>query len=337
MKRSKEIKVGIFTLFGILLLIFGYNFLKGFNPLRGYNKYYVVYEDVGGIVKSTQVTINGLKVGQVEKIGMLHEGDPSRLLVTLIVENSIKLPEGTTATISSQGLLGSTDIVVVPATGKTTYLKDRDTLVAGFEESLTGVIQKIIPPLKEKSEQVLITLDKVLLSINNVFDSSSTKNLTNGIDDISGTLHNMRNITARFDKLTAEENGRLKNMFENIESITQNLKNNNEAVTKALKNVARITDSVAASDLTATINHTRSVMKEFSHTLEKINKGEGSLGKLANDSAFYVNLNKTSEELTSLMKDMQEYPGRYFSVSVFGGTKRADKQDKKREERKQKK
>src|SRR6202008_1953608 len=115
-------------------------------------------------------------------IGMLREGDPTKIIVTLILENSIKLPVGTTATISSQGLLGSTDIVVVPS-ASTTYMENKDTLVAGFEESLTGVIQKIIPPLKEKSEQVLVTLDKVLLSINNVFDSSSTKHLTNGIED----------------------------------------------------------------------------------------------------------------------------------------------------------
>lgn len=336
MKRSKEIKVGIFTIIGITLLVFGYNFLKGFNPLRGYNKYYVVYDNVSGIVKSTQVTINGLKVGQVEEIGMLREGDPTKILVTLILENSIKLPVGTTASISSQGLLGSTDIVVVPAAG-TTYLNNKDTLIAGYEESLTGVIQKVIPPLKEKSEQVLVTLDKVLLSINKIFDSTSTKNLTNGIDDLSGTLRNMRSITARFDKLTEEENAKLKSMFENIESITRNLKNNNEAIASAMKNIAKITDSVAAADLTATINHTRTVMKEFSVTLDKINRGEGSLGKLANDSSLYANINTTSEELTSLMKDMQAYPGRYFSISVFGGTKRADKQDKKREENLKKK
>jgi phospholipid/cholesterol/gamma-HCH transport system substrate-binding protein len=336
LKRSKEIKVGIFTILGILLLIFGYNFLKGFSPLKGYNKYFVVYGDVGGIVKSTQITINGLKVGQVEDIGMLHEGDPTKLLVTLVIDNSIKLPVGTTATISSQGLLGSTDIVVVPAAGNPGILNNKDTLVAGYEESLTGVIQKVIPPLKEKSEQVLVTLDNVLKSINHIFDSTSTKNLTNGIDDLSGTLKNMRSITTRFDQLTAEEYDRLKSMFANIESITRNLKNNNEAISAALKNVSRITDSVAAADLTATINHTRNVMKEFSNTLDKMNRGEGSLGKLANDSSLYVNINKTSEELTSLMRDMQEYPGRYFSVSVFGGSKRAEKQDKKREEKKKK-
>ncbi|MES2560955.1 MAG: MlaD family protein [Bacteroidota bacterium] len=336
MKYTKEIKVGLFAILGVTLLVLGYNFLKGFNPLQGYNKYYVVYNNVSGIVKSSQVTINGLKVGQVEAIGMLTEGDPNHLLVTVIVEKSIKLPKGTTATISSQGLLGSTDIVIAPVPDNGTILGNKDTLVAGYEESITTSIQKIVTPLKEKSVQVLATLDKVLLSMNEVFDSSGTQKLSNGINDFSGTLHNMRNITGRFDQLTAEEYDKLKGMIVNMEAITRNLKNNNESINKALKNVSRITDSVAASDLTATINHTRDVMKEFSTTLDKVNKGHGSLGKMANDDSLYNNINRTSSQLTELMKDMQEYPGRYFTISVFGNSKRASKQDKQREDAKRK-
>ncbi len=329
MKYTKEIKVGIFALVGVLLLIAGYNFLKGFNPLSGYNKYYVVYNNVNGIVKSTQVTINGLKVGQVESIGMVEKGDPTRLLVTIFVESSVKLPVGTTATIASSGILGSTDIVISPAEG-TTFYQNKDTLIAAYQESLQGTIQKIVDPIKEKSEKVLITMDNMLNSLNKIFDSTGSKRLESSINDFSGTMQNMRNITGRFDKLSEEEYNSLKGMLANMEAITHNLRNNNEAISKAIKNISKISDSVAAADLTATINHTRDVMKEFSITLEKINKGEGSLGKLANDTALYSNLNKTSIELNSLMKDMQEYPGRYFSVSVFGGAKRAEKEDKKR-------
>lgn len=335
MKYTKEIKVGLFAVVGLLLLIAGYNFLKGFDPLSGYNKYYVVYNNVNGIVKSTQVTINGLKVGQVEDISMVQKGDPTRLLVTLFVEESIKLPVGTTASITSTGLLGSTDIVIVPAEGTEIY-NNKDTLVAAYQESLQGSIQKIVDPIKEKSEKVLVTMDNMLNSLNKIFDSTGSQKLESSIDDFSGTMKNVRNITARFDQLTADEYNSLKGMLNNMEAITRNLKNNNEAIAKAVKNISKITDSVAAADLTATINHTRNVMKEFSTTLDKINRGEGSLGKLANDTSLYSNLNKTSLELNSLMQDMQEYPGRYFSVSVFGGAKRAEKEDKKRNTEKKK-
>lgn len=329
MKYAKEIKVGIFAVIGVLLLVAGYNFLKGFNPLHRYNKYYVVYNNVNGIVKSTQVTINGLKVGQVEEIGMVQEGDPTRLLVTLFVENTIKLPVGTTATIASTGLLGSTDIVIEPASGASFYA-NKDTLVAGYQESLQGAIKKIVDPIKEKSEKVLVTLDNMLNSMNKIFDSTGSKKLERSIDDFSGTMSNVRSLTGRMDQLTAEEYNSLKGMMDNLDAITRNLKANNDAIAKALKNVSKITDSIAAADLTATINHTRDVMQSFSTTLENINQGKGSLGKMATDTSLYNNLNSTSAELSSLLRDMQEYPGRYFSVSVFGGSKRADKEDKKR-------
>ncbi len=336
MKYSKEVKVGLFAVIGLALLIAGYNFLKGFNPLHGYHKYYVVYNNVDGVVKSTQVTINGLKVGQVEDIRMLHEGDPSQLIVTLVVESSVKLPTGTSATVATSGLLGSTDIVIHPVEG-TQFYANKDTLVAAYQESLQGAIKKIVDPIKEKSEKVLITLDNMLNSMNKLFDSTGTRRLETSINDFAGTMHHVRNVTGRMDQLTEAEYNNLKSMFENLESITRGLRNNNEAIARSLKNVSRITDSVAAADLTATINHTRDVMREFSTTLEKINRGEGTLGKMANDTTLYTNLNTTSEELSALMADMQEYPGRYFNVSVFGGGNRAEKQDKKREEDKKKK
>jgi phospholipid/cholesterol/gamma-HCH transport system substrate-binding protein len=335
-KISKEAKVGVFAFVGIAVLIIGYNFLKGYSLLEGHSKYYVVYRNVEGIVKSTQVSINGLKVGQIENIEMLHKGDASNILVTLMVNSDIQLPRGTKATISSQDLLG-TKVIAVTLSQNSEILESGDTLVAGMEESLSSTISGLVSPLKEKSEQVLVTLDRVLQSMNDVFDSTGTQRLANGINDFSGSLHHIRNISERFDKLTEEEYDKIKIMLANVEAISTNLKNNNEAITKTLKNFSHITDSFAASNLTATINNTNRVMSEFAFTLAKINRGEGSLGKLANDQDLYNNLNKTSVELTALMKDMQDYPGRYFSVSVFGGGSRAEKQDKKREDEKKKK
>lgn len=330
MKISKEIKVGIFSILGISILIFGYNFLKGYSPLKGYNKYYAVYDNVSGIVKSTQVTINGLKVGQVEDIGMLRDGDASKIVVTLIVQSSIKLPKETQAIISSQDLLG-TKMIDLKLSSSNEILNNKDTLVGSIEESFSSSVSKMMSPLKDKSEQVLVTLDKVLQSMNEVFDSTGTQKLARGIHDFSGTLRNLNNITAKFDQLTTEEYDKLKAMFGHVEQITLNIKNNNEVISRSMKNIAKISDSIAAADLTSTINHTRNVMKEFAITLEKINKGEGSLGKLANDQALYNNLTKSSAELAALLKDMQEYPGRYVSFSVFGGNKRAEKADQKRE------
>jgi len=333
-KLSRELKVGAFAFMGITVLVLGYNFLKGYNLIKGQNKYYVVYENVEGIVKSTQVTINGLNVGQVSDITMLHKGDASKILVTITVTKDIQLPKGTVATISSSDLLG-TKILAISLTNNKEILNEGDTLISATEASLSTTISQMVSPLKDKSEQVLVTLDRVLLSMNDIFDSTGTQKLASGIHDFSGTMNHLNNVTERLDKLSTNEFEKLSDMFTHAESIMRNLRNNNEVITKMLKNLSFISDSIAASNLTSTINNVNLVMSDFAITIEKINKGEGSLGKLANDKELYENLNKSSIELNSLMKDMQEYPGRYFAVSVFGNS-RATKQDKKRENEKKK-
>jgi phospholipid/cholesterol/gamma-HCH transport system substrate-binding protein len=297
----------------------------------------VVYDNVTGLVKSSQVTINGMKVGQVEDIGMLTGGDVSKILVTLIVINTVQLPMGTEALITSQDLLGTKAIDIKIKKDATTYYITGDTLRGINEESLTTSISKMVSPLKEKSEQVLVTLDKILMSMNDVFDSSGTQRMASGIHDLSSSLHSLRNLTERLDKLSEEEYDKLKAMLVSAESIVHNLKNNNDVINRSLKNIAQISDSIAAADLTRTINNTSRVMKEFASTLDKVNHGEGSLGKLVNDDALYLHLDATSRDLDSLLKDMQDYPGRYFTISAFGGNKRADKADKKRAEDRKKK
>ncbi|MFA6260879.1 MAG: MlaD family protein [Bacteroidia bacterium] len=330
MKFKKEIQVGFFVLIGILLLILGYNFLKGFNPIKGYNKYYVVYDNVAGLVKSTQVTINGLKVGQVENIGLHSRGDVSRILVTLIVIDDVQLPVGTQALITSQDLLGTKNVDIRLAQDQGKYLNSGDTLVGIGEESLTSSISKLVSPIKEKSEQVLVTLDKILMSMNDVFDSTGTRRLASGINDLSWSIHNVRNITERFDQLTAQEYDRIKTMMNNMGSIVQNIRNNNEIISRSLKNIASISDTIVAADLTGTISYTSKVMKEFSTSIEKINRGEGSLGKLVKDDQLYMHIDQASKSLDSLLTDMQNYPARYFTISAIGSGSRAKKADKKR-------
>jgi phospholipid/cholesterol/gamma-HCH transport system substrate-binding protein len=329
MKITKEIKVGLFVVLGVMLLVVGYNFLRGFHPLKLYTQYAAVYDNVSGIVPSTQVTINGFKVGQVEKISLLNPGDPSKIVVSFIMLSEIKVPKGSTAVINSSDLLGTKHINIELSINDT-ILKKGDLLVGMNEESLTSTISSMVSPLKEKSEQVLVTLDKVLQSMNDVFDSTGTKRLATGINDLSWSLSNVRKMTESLSNLTIQETERLRSIIANADAITKNLRNNNELITKSLKNIGNITDSLVASDLNGTIFRTRQVLDQFNLTLTKVNTGEGTLGMLANDEELYKNLTESGRELASLLKDMQEYPARYINVSVVGGGKRAKKADKQR-------
>ena len=51
--------------------------------------------------------------------------------------------------------------------------------------------------------------------------------------------------------------------------------------------------------------------------LERIDRGEGTLGKLATDDALYVNANRAAESLASLLDDVRANPNKYINVSIF--------------------
>lgn len=61
------------------------------------------------------------------------------------------------------------------------------------------------------------------------------------------------------------------------------------------------------------------VTAELQVVLERINKGEGTVGKLVQDPAMYENLLRTSKNIELLLQDVRLNPKRYINVSVFGG------------------
>lgn len=300
--------------------------MKGFNFLKSYSRYHIIYQNSAGVVKSTQVLINGFKIGQVEDVGFLNKGDASKILVTIAVDGDVMMPEGTVAEIVSSNILGN-KVINIHLGQSNNIINPNDTLTGKIEQD----ISEIVAPIREKSEQILTTLDKVLVSMNNVFDSSGTEKLSKGVDNLTGTLAHINNIAARLDDLSKSQEARISEMFAHTESIMHNLRNNNELISASIKNVKLITDSIAASNLKSTINHVNTSLIEITALLHKINAGEGSLGQLANNKELYQNLSSSSKELSSLLADMQKYPGRYFTVSVFGNSKRANKADQKRE------
>jgi phospholipid/cholesterol/gamma-HCH transport system substrate-binding protein len=65
-------------------------------------------------------------------------------------------------------------------------------------------------------------------------------------------------------------------------------------------------------------------MKELNELMSRINRGEGTLGKLAKNDSLYNNLNSSAASLDRLLKDLESNPKRYVHFSIFG------KKDKKK-------
>ncbi|HOS49773.1 MAG TPA: MCE family protein, partial [Bacteroidia bacterium] len=101
-------------------------------------------------------------------------------------------------------------------------------------------------------------------------------------------------------------------------SITGNLKSNQQQINNILNNISKVSDSLAAANFAETIRKADEVLAQSQEMLTKINQGQGSLGKMVNDQQLYDNLTATSHDLDELMKDLKANPKRYVHFSVFG-------------------
>jgi phospholipid/cholesterol/gamma-HCH transport system substrate-binding protein len=273
--------------------------------------------------------LNGFKVGQIEDISMPDMLRPDSILVKIFVQGKIQIKANSTALVTKSGLLDGNVISINFDEKPAPVLLDGSYINGQREEDLFTSISNMVSPIKSKSEQVLVTLDKVLSSLRQVFNEKGTQNLTNSVVDLSGALHALRLTSESLNEIVNENGNSLKKTMGNVQVITGNLAKNNDEINKTIRNFGKLSDSLANSDIKKTIDNLALVAKDLSAVTAKMNKGEGSLGKLVNDKELYDNLNKSTKELNLLLKDMQRYPGRYVNVSVFGGP--AKKAEQKRE------
>ncbi|MEI2759519.1 MAG: MlaD family protein [Bacteroidia bacterium] len=305
MKISNEVKVGIAFTLTIAGFFWGMNFLKGTDLFSTSNKYYVVYDDVNGIVKSNPVIMNGFKIGQVDKI-IYAEDKSGRLIVTLRVDDNVFIPKSSNAVIVSSDLLGSKAIELEMSEDKTPA-KNGDTLVGNVQSGLTDQIK----PLKSKAEGLVTSLDSLSFALTQLINERSRSSLNN-------IFANLEHTTEGLDKMVNNSNSKLNSMLANIDGVAGNLNNKQSDINGILKNVNSLSDSLSRLQLNLTIEKLNKTIAELNSVLGKIDNSQGSLGKLVNDDSLYNNLNSASANLDKLLIDLKANPGRYVNISVFG-------------------
>lgn len=308
MKISSEVKIGIIITIAIAVTIWGLNFLKGRNIMKGVNTYYAIFEDVGGLEKNNKIFIKGYQVGQVSEIYFAEHGSRN-LIVLLGIEKAYDIPLNSEAVLYDADLLGTKAIMLSLSESDQNH-KPGDTVLSQIQYGLTARLEQQLLPVKDKAESLIVTIDSLMSALNYVFDRNTSEML-------QASIHNLESSTSGIKNMLSDQ-GKLTSMIGHMEAITLNLKNHNEQLSSAMSNIESITDSIARSELKSTISNTNKTLAETHLILEKINQGEGTLGMLVNNDSLYHNLTSLSQQLDLLLKDLQENPKKYINVSVFG-------------------
>lgn len=308
MKVSNETKVGALTVVAITMMVLGYNFLKGKSLLKKSKSIYVVFNNVGTIERSNVVKINGFQIGNVSGITNLDKRI-SKILLTIDILEDIEISKNSVAVVQSS-LTASSYISIIPGDSPE-MMQYGDTLVSRDSPDIIAKLTHEMEPALANINIALDSLKLLLGSMNSVFDQENKNNL-------KAVISNLNTASGNLNVLLNSKDGSLARTLGNAESISENLKNNNDVLTATLKNFKNVSEQLSKAELDSLALTIQSTTATLNQVLQKINSKEGSLGLLANDPALYRNLQQTTRSLNILLDDFKTHPKRYINVSVFG-------------------
>ena len=309
---NKEFKIGFFAIASIIALVFGVNYLKGINILNDNSDFYAVYENIGGLQVGSSVLVNGYKVGMVSNIDLLTEQNQN-LLVTISLDKEFDMAKNTVCKIVNQDLMGTKGIALMLGDADELVIGG-DTLISEIEGSLQDEVNAQILPLKNKAEELIGSIDSVMMIVTAVLNKDTRNNLRNSLSSLDRTFELMSKTMVKVDSMIDINDERIAKVVKNLESITSNLESSNGEIKNILTNFSSLSDSLAKVDIAT-------VLQNVSDITTKINNGEGSIGLLLKDDKIYVNFEKSTRELASLLEDIKKNPSRYVNFSIIGGGK----------------
>ena len=315
MKIKREAKLALTALAAVFILIWGINFLKGSSLFESKSTFYSEYDSVEGLKVSSGVMYRGYQVGQVISIQFTGERF-DKVLVKFSVNKGLELPVNSLAMIQSADLMGSKVVNLIPG-NSSVFAVSGDTLRSQVEQGLMEQVSQQMLPLKQKAERLMGSLDSVMVIVQGLFNEETKKNLGNSFGSIDRTLRNLEGASENLDTLIQSESVRISSILRNINSITGNLRDNNEEISNILGNVSAITDSLKRASLHQTLMSLDNMLASVDSIMGKINRGEGTIGALLNDNDLYYNLNQASENLNRLLVEFRYNPKRFISLSLI--------------------
>ena len=281
----------------LMLLYFGFNFLKGIDFFSSTNRYYAIYANVDKLMPSNQVFINGYAVGRVSKIQF--QQSKNRVLVEMEIDSEIILGDSTVAILNGD-ILG-TKYIQLNVGSITNPIQPKDTL-------RSIVAKGIAEFLAENAAPVADNLEGTLRKLNTILDNLSTN--TAKLDVI---FNEFQKTPRLLNKTLSNTNSKVDGLADNIASVTVNVNSVLTELKPTLTNLKSFSDSLKSLEFQSTLNKAKDVLTKLEVAVAKFDRTDNTMGKLMNEDSLYVNLNKMILDLDVLAKHLNENPNHFFA------------------------
>ena len=295
---DRELRVGVFVILGVAAILTALFTLTDASFFRGRYIVRTVVTDAGGIRRGDPVQLRGVNIGRVTSFRISREG----VAVNLEIDGQYPIPSDSKVELRSSSLLGGMVANVVP--GASTQKARRGVVLPGSVEK--GIFDQL--------EELQDSAGNALIRVQSLLDDKTIQNVHEGGDDLRMLMRQLNDVATEQRVEFAALTGSLRHTAEALEKTATG-----PEIDRSVKRIDVVTaklDSIA-SVLERTARSSESI-------LARIDRGEGSLGKLTKDEALYDNaaaaaatMKKAAEEFERLAADVRADPKKYLKLSVF--------------------
>jgi len=289
---TKEVKIGIASIMALCVIVYGLNYLKGISMFKPSSYFYVKYQNVNGLAKSSPVFADGYRIGIVRDIAYDYT-HPGNVTVEVELDKDMRIPKGSSAELVSEMLGGVRMNILLANNPRESYLTG-DTIPGSLNNGLIESVSTLMPQM----EKMLPKLDSILASLNTILSDPN----------IPTALNSIKNTTANLEVASGQLKVLMKNDIPLLAGKLNTIGDNFIVVSSNLKGI----------DYASTFNKIDSTIANVKLITERLTSKDNSMGLLLNDPQLYNNLNTTSANAASLLEDLKMNPKRYVHFSLFG-------------------
>ncbi|MCX5800105.1 MAG: MlaD family protein [Candidatus Eisenbacteria bacterium] len=296
-RRGAELKVGIAVIFALVVLVGGIIWIKGFKIASQSYPVRIAFDEVGGLGTGDPVTVQGVTKGSVKNI----ELGRALVYVDISMDKSIVITNDTQFVIRNIGLMGEKYVAV--KLGKSQQkVREGQILRGAYESGIPEVVGELGVALKE--------FERTVSTVRNAVEEIETEG------EVKATFGDLRAFSSEMRGTIEENRDNLRAAIEDMRYASGKLKEFAQVRGPEIDNmVSRLTTT--SESIEELVGQLEKLSNSMELVLRKVERGEGSLGKLVNDESLHREMTATLEDTRALIADIKLHPKRYLKVSIF--------------------
>lgn len=291
-----EAKIGLAFLLAIITFVFGLFYLKEWRIMGGTYVIVAEFDNATGIKRADPLLLGGIRIGKVEEVKLENE-IPSAVIR---VDEPYYLPIDSRLEVISRSVMGEKSLSVH---------KGISAVLVADGGKLSGFSSPDLSVMMTQIDSISGTVTTFLQNANTFLDPDFK-------GSIKGSLSNVEEVTQQLKTTLNRESRQLHQVMANMDSVLNNVQDissfDKDKIATTLSNLERM-----SVELNTMVDKLQTTTTSLDNILTRIERGEGTVGKLLKDDKLYEDMDRLFVNLDGLVTDLKENPEKYLSIKVF--------------------